>query len=1100
MANIYSRLQQMRWTDSASLVWVVPMLVALLYLAVSISSTLYVVVPSAAYLPFHTIVEISAALVAGLVFGIGWHSYHAERPVAISIVACAFLAVGLLDFLHMVSYAGMPDFVTPSSPSKAIYFWLAAKLVMAGAMLASVPLMDRAFTRTWQRWVLLCGAIAIVLLVAWGVLIHQDFLPEVYVPGKGLTAIKVRVEYFVITLHLFTIILLWRRQWIPMWDHRLLIAGLFVLSVSELCFTNYVSVTDTFNLLGHLFKVVGYLFVYRAVFICGVRDPYVRLRKTEAAVQTEKTVIQAILDSLDSAVFKVNTEARIEYLNAAACRMLGLDAQSCLGKPFTDIVHIVNEADTSSYQLPVSQYLGGVQEMSSQRQLLVVREDGVKVPIEDTASTIYGAQHKVIGAVITLRDVRERRKAMNALLQSEHMFHDLLEFAPDGILIVDEQGNIRMVNHLAEKLFGYDREELVGRPVDVLIPQRLRGDHGRYRTNFQGQPHVRPMGAGKQIYCLRKDGSEFPSDISLGPLKTESGNLVMAVVRDMTERRNQEAAVRESARYARSLLEASLDPLATINANGQITDVNQAMEKATGLPRDMLIGTDFSTYFKDPELAREGYKRAFWDNEVRDWPLTMLSSDGHSIEVLYNATVFRDEQGCVQGVFAAARDVTERKGLEEQLKHRATHDALTGLPNRSLLSDRLRQWIAQARRENEAVGVMFIDLDNFKNINDSLGHAVGDALLMETAWRVKKILRESDTLARFGGDEFVLVLGNTDVHDMDALARKVLETISVPCEVQGHQIFANASMGISIFPLDGEDDELLIRNADIAMYYAKKDGRNTYRYYSHEMNQDMRERLELSTKLKNAIAQRQFELFYQPKVCLKSGRLAGFEALIRWRHPELGMVSPVKFISIAEECGMMGQIGDWVINTACKQIRDWLDHGYDPVRVAVNLSACQCRTEEVVHSISDALLANDIPGERLEVEITESMVMQDTVRAIQVFERLRSLNVQIAIDDFGTGYSSLSYLKRFPVTSLKIDKSFVDGINNDDDDVAIVGAVIAMAKNLMLNVVAEGVETLEQVEFLSQHGCDECQGYFYGKPMPADEAGRFIAEWGLKVR
>lgn len=1077
------------------------LLLAGVLLLLELAPGLYKVFPAAVYLPFHAFVEFMAAMIAGMVFGVGWHSYNRNRPGTITILACAFLSVGLLNFGHLLSYPGMPDFVTPSSPAKAIYFWLATNGVLALALLAVAALPWRPFVSDGARWVFLGSALGIVAIAYWTILYAGDRLPVVFVPGAGLSPFKVGMEYLILALYLPAIVLLFGNRARPAGcDTRLLAVGATVLALSEWCFIRYTSVSDIWNTIGHLNKIVGYVLIYRAVFISGVREPYASLRLSETRARQDKITTQVTLDAIGDAVIKLDAQGDIVYLNPAARNMLGLAEQEAIGDPFSSVVHIVNEKH-EAVPFPIPSFILPAAARDTASRLLLVRNDGIEIPIEDTAATIFDEEGSITGAVITLRDMTERQRAQRALRQSGHMFHDLLEFAPDAIVISDEHGHIKGVNGQAENLFGYDRVDMIGQSIEILIPRHLRGEHDRYRKSYHGQPHPRSMGAGLDIYCMRKDGTEFPGDISLGPLETEEGALVMAVVRDVTERRRQEAELREAARYARSLIEANLDPLMVVSVDGKITDANEAAEMATGFSRKELVGSDFCTYFIERECALEACKYTFLGGVVRDQPLTLLHVSGQQVDVLYNASVYRDEAGQVQGVLAAVRDITERKYFEQQLEHQATHDALTGLPNRALFQDRLLQAMAQYRRNGGSVAVMFVDLDNFKNINDSLGHATGDALLKDVAGRVSGELRESDTVARLGGDEFAILLQDGQgIQDLDNVARKILEVIARPCNIDEQLVFANASMGIAIYPLDGEDAATLMRNADTAMYYAKRQGRNGYRYYSHEMNHALRERMTLAADLRLALERGEFELHYQPKADLRTGNICGLEALLRWRHPQGSMISPAHFIPVAEEYGLIAEVGAWVIDAACCQMRRWLDDGLDPVRIAVNLSAGQFLFDDVVVRMREALTTHGIPGERLEVEITESMVMSDIEQAVRTFQDIKALGVNVAIDDFGTGYSSLSYLKRLPIDSIKIDKSFVDDIEFDSNSIVIIRAIDAMAHCMELRVVAEGVENEIQLSFLRTCGCDEMQGYYFSKPLPAGDVGALLRRgWWLNL-
>jgi len=430
----------------------------------------------------------------------------------------------------------------------------------------------------------------------------------------------------------------------------------------------------------------------------------------------------------------------------------------------------------------------------------------------------------------------------------------------------------------------------------------------------------------------------------------------------------------------------------------------------------------------------------------------------------------------------------QRKLAEDQLRYIATHDSLTDLANRTMFNEGLRHALQQGARYNRGIAVLFIDIDRFKVVNDSLGHSAGDRLLQDCAKRLSECLRESDTVARLGGDEFVVMVENfTAPRDAIAIAQKILTNIAKPFFVDGQEFLMSASIGISTFPEDGTDTEALLKNADIAMYRAKDQGRNNYQFYSAQMNKHTFERLAMESSLRRALERNEFVLHYQPKLDLRSGAIVGVEALVRWRHPDWGMVSPAQFIPLAEESGLIVQIGEWVLKTACEQSRMWRDQGIQAMRVAVNLSARQFGQKTLLADVAKIIADSGLTPECLELEITESLVMHNPEHAADTLQKLRAMGVTLSIDDFGTGYSSLAYLKRFPIDCVKIDRSFIKDIPNDADDMAITKGVIALGHSLRLKVVAEGVETAEQREFLRSNGCDELQGFLFSKPLPADE-------------
>ena len=448
-------------------------------------------------------------------------------------------------------------------------------------------------------------------------------------------------------------------------------------------------------------------------------------------------------------------------------------------------------------------------------------------------------------------------------------------------------------------------------------------------------------------------------------------------------------------------------------------------------------------------------------------------------------------QGAIIGeehvLLAIIRDITERKKAEYTINHLAFHDPLTDLPNRILFYDRLTMSLADAQRYGKMVAVMFLDLDRFKNVNDMMGHAIGDQLLKNVAHKLKSCVRRNDTVARIGGDEFTMLLPQINhAEDAARVAQKIIDTLKKPWIVNNQEIHITSSIGIALFPNDGEDAETLTANADTAMYRAKEDGDN-YQFYNSSMNIKALERLSMELALRKAIEQNEFVVHYQPQVDIKNGLIIGVEALVRWQHPERGLVPPMEFIPLAEDTGQIISIGEWVLRTACAQNKAWQDVGYYPIRLAVNLSACQFRQKNLVEIIARILKETGMDPSLLELEITESTAMQDVDFSINVLQCLRDMGIRIAIDDFGTGYSSLSYLRRLPITTLKIDRSFVRDVLIDVEDAAIVATIIVLAQNLRLKVVVEGVETEEQLLFFEQQECFEMQGYLFSEPLAVEE-------------
>jgi diguanylate cyclase (GGDEF)-like protein/PAS domain S-box-containing protein len=472
----------------------------------------------------------------------------------------------------------------------------------------------------------------------------------------------------------------------------------------------------------------------------------------------------------------------------------------------------------------------------------------------------------------------------------------------------------------------------------------------------------------------------------------------------------------------------------------------------------------------------------------RDMELCRADEGGRKIWISISGEPVFDSSGAFKGYRGVGKDITERKLDEEQIQFLANHDALTALPNRAMFTEVLNLAIQNARRYGRNFAVLFIDLDRFKIINDTLGHEAGDKLLQEMGKRLTHTVRASDVVARLGGDEFVVLVQEvSEPKQIAPVARKILAALVQPMMMQGQECRVTASIGICMYPTDAQDEQALMKNADIAMYRAKEDGKNNYKFYSQEINLHSFERLALETSLRRGLERNEFLLHYQAKLDLNTRVVTGVEALIRWKHPDLGMVPPGQFIPLAEETGLIVPIGKWVLNTACAQVAAWQKQGLPPLRMAVNLSARQFADDNLVQDIKDALAATGIDADLLELELTESMVIQNTERAGRVLAEIKALGARLAIDDFGVGYSSLAHLKRFPIDTLKVDRSFIRDIPQDPEDKAITEAIIAMGKSLSLTVVAEGVETLEQQDFLRDHACDEMQGFYFSKPIPPEQ-------------
>jgi diguanylate cyclase (GGDEF)-like protein/PAS domain S-box-containing protein len=545
------------------------------------------------------------------------------------------------------------------------------------------------------------------------------------------------------------------------------------------------------------------------------------------------------------------------------------------------------------------------------------------------------------------------------------------------------------------------------------------------------------------------------------------------------------------------VFESTLEGILITDRTGVIQSVNPAFTRITGYSAAESIG-------KTPSILNSGkqspeFYQHLWHSLERDgqWQGEvvnrrkngLLYTEHLSISGIHNA------EGLCEHYVAVFSDITQRKLAEERLHFLANHDALTGLPNRTLFLERLQRALDRAEEDSSHLALFFVDLDRFKLINDTLGHRAGDELLLRIADDLRAVLPPHATVARLSGDEFTVLLENiVSIDQAASRAQAILDELASETELRGEELYVTASIGISLYPEDGRSAEPLLANADAAMYRAKERGRNTFQFYTADLNARATERLKLEYALHRALSQSEFELWYQPKVELANGRLHGAEALLRWRHPELGLVSPAVFIPIAEESSLMAGIGEWVLNTACSDVRRWVEAGLFAGRMAVNLSGRQFKFANIAEQVQGILQRSGLDSRWLELEVTESVAMDEERGMVEVLKQLRTLGLQLAIDDFGTGYSSLSYLKRLPVQVLKIDQSFVAGLPGNADDGAITSAIVSIAKSLGLKVVAEGVETVEQQQFLAGLGCEYGQGYLFGKPMPADAFECYLAD------
>jgi len=801
--------------------------------------------------------------------------------------------------------------------------------------------------------------------------------------------------------------------------------------------------------------------------------------RSESALKESETRFRQLADAMPQLVWTADPDGRVDYFNQRHREY------PCLAQMDTsefDCVPVIHPDDVEA-SIQAWSHAVATGEAYQIEHRIKHADGGYRWHI-NRAVPVRNGQGRIVKWYGTATDVHDLKMAQEAARESEGRFRTLFENAGDGIFIGDTPGHLIDVNAHGAKMLGYSHQEIIERKVTDIL-----AEHERVRVPDNWEGWDIGSNAISEWLFLRKDGSTFLGEVNSQLLPD---GRIIGIMRDVTERKK----VEEELKLAAMVYRISSEGMMIFDGDSKIIAVNPAYSKITGYTAEEVVGkraADLRPDIHDEELHQAisdslnatGYWQGEMWNRHKNGELFAISL---SINTTFNA------DGTVHRRVVLFSDITSRKQSEEMLWQQANFDSLTGLPNRSLFLDHLSQEIRKAKRTGIPMALMFLDLDGFKDVNDTLGHDMGDILLKEAAYRLQGCVREVDTVARLGGDEFTVILSELqDPGNVDRVARHILQRMSAPFKLGDEIAHVSASIGITLYPQDGTEIEDLLKNADQAMYAAKHEGRNRYHYFTASMQEAAQVRMRLVNDLRVALEGNQFEVVYQPIVELSSGIIHKAEALIRWRHPTRGMINPLEFIPLAEDTGMIVSFGNWVFHEAARQAAQWRERHHPGFQISVNISPVQFRNEGIDSSTwFEHLNRLGLPAQGIVVEITEGLLLEATEKVTEQLLRFRDAGIEVALDDFGVGYSSLSYLKKFDIDYLKIDPSVIHGLAQESDDLALCEAIIVMAHKLGIKVIAEGVNTVEQLDLLVKAGCDYGQGYHFSHPIPASELDHFI--------
>lgn len=815
-----------------------------------------------------------------------------------------------------------------------------------------------------------------------------------------------------------------------------------------------------------------------------------------SSVQIDKLVVSALNHSNDGFALYNNADVLI-YCNLTFAKLFGMNCDELTGLTHKEVIdcvakrsHLIDLEGHSVSDL-VKPLMKGWRKIPNRSYEITGKNGGNYTITEQMLDDGMLA--------CTTTDISQKRDIEQQLFEKDNLLQTILDYAPALISVKDEKGNILIVNQYFNTLKNNIGNDYVGKNIFDLLPKAQA--QGIWELDQKVINNNETIEYEERF--LHKDGSPHTYLTYKFPLKDASGDsfAICSISTDISDRKKAENLLNESVEQFRTIVEHAPEAIVIIDVDtGRLIDANRNAESLTGLTRDQLLSSHpsqtnpkFQANSKRSKSEAKKYLIQALRGETPMFEWNLIHSNGKEIPCEVRLVKLpKENQNIIRGSMI---DISERKGmdrvLERQRKHLhflANHDPLTHLANRRLLQLNLDEAVEKAQKEQSQFAIMLIDLDRFKVINDTLGHHVGDEFLIVISKRLKELIRQGDTACRPGGDEFVVIFEHIkNRKDIENKAKVFLSQLAKPVKLPEHELQTTLSIGIAMYPDHGEDSDTLLKHADVAMYKAKEEGKNNFEFYHQQLNEKFKDLLAIENAMRRAIELKQFQLVFQPQISITDKSCFGVEVLLRWPHPEQGMISPMQFIPVAEETGLINAIGHWTLLTACQKFQYWQKHDINIDTIAVNISAKQFKNPDFITQIDHILQQTGIPPRALQLELTESIVMENVTETIEKLKQLSSFGISLALDDFGTGYSSLSYLKQFPIQKLKIDQSFVRDIVSDQNDAAIVKAVIALAHSMNLEVIAEGVETTEQLAFLMENDCEQIQGYLFAKPLKADE-------------